>query len=60
MRSKHVGKFVEIRSGIIHMYENGHLSVHWIKCLVDLVEQVEGGRVTFLKEGLTLIVSKCF
>ena len=42
------------------MYENGHLSVHWIKCLVDLVKQVEGGRVTFLKEGLTLIVSKCF
>ena len=42
------------RFGII----GGHLSVHWIKCLVDLIEQVEGGGVTFLKEELLYIESK--
>ena len=32
------------------VYHVGHgLPVHRVQCLVDLVKQVEGGRVTFLR-----------
>ena len=35
---------------------DAHLSVHWIKCLIDLVKQVEWSRVTFLrKEGFLIL-----